>query len=215
MPRHAAAVALVALVFAASPAPAAGPSSKVPPTFEADVRPIFKAYCTECHGEAEKLKGGLDLRLKRFALKGGKNGPALVEGKPGESLLLERVKSGEMPPGKKKLTAAEIDTLKKWIAGGAKVEAPEPEALAAGFAITDDDRRWWALQPVRRPAVPRNLGPNGGASPIDAFLLAKLSGKGLGFNPPADRVALIRRVTLDLTGLPPTPEEVGAFLKAT
>src|SRR3954452_20512906 len=122
MPRHAA--ALVALVFAA-PALAAE-RSKVP-AFNADVRPIFQAYCTECHGEAEKPKGGLDLRLKRFALKGGKNGPAVVEGKPDESLLLQRVKDGEMPPGKKKLSAAEIDVLKRWIAGGAKVEAPEPD----------------------------------------------------------------------------------------
>src|SRR5262245_28698288 len=101
MPRHAA--ALVALVFAA-PALAAGPPKA--PAFNAAVRPIFQAYCTECHGEAEKPKGGLDLRLKRFALKG-----AIVEGKPAESLLLERVKSGEMLPGKKKLSATEIKTL--------------------------------------------------------------------------------------------------------
>ena len=207
MPRHAA--ALVALVLAA-PALAAGPS-KVP-AFNADVRPIFQAYCTPCHGEAEKPRGGLDLRLRRTASKGGKNGPAIVEGKPGESLLLERVKSGEMPPGKKKLGAAEVATIEKWIAGGAKVEAAEPEKLAAGFAITDDDRRWWAFQPVRRPAVPRNPDPKGSANPIDAFLSAKLAGKGASFNPPADRVTLIRRVTFDLTGLPPTPEEVDAFL---
>src|SRR5262245_28367969 len=114
------------------------------PAFNADVRPIFQAYCTECHGESEKPKGGLDLRLKRFTLKGGKSGAAVVEGKPDQSLLLERVKSGEMPPGKKKLSAAEIDTLKRWIAAGAKVEVVEPETLATGFAITEDDRRWWA-----------------------------------------------------------------------
>jgi mono/diheme cytochrome c family protein len=211
MPRYAAAFALSALALAV-PASAAEPA-KVP-AFNADVRPIFQAYCTECHGEAEKPKGGLDLRLKRFALKGGKNGPALVEGKPDESLLLDRVKSGEMPPGKKKLSAAEIDTLRKWIAGGAKVEAPEPETLATGFTITDEDRRWWAYQPVKRHAVPQFANPKFEVrSPIDAFLLAKLSEKGLSFNPQADRVSLIRRVTFDLTGLPPTPEEVDAFLK--
>src|SRR5262249_20744030 len=208
MPRHAA--ALVALVLAA-PALAAEPSKA--PAFNADVRPIFQAYCTECHGEAEKPKGGLDLRLKRFALKGGRSGPAVVEGKPGESLLLERVKSGEMPPGKKKLSAAEIATLEKWIAGGAKVEAPEPETLAHGFAITEEDRKYWAFQAIARPKVPSlSRDPKGSVSPIDAFLIAKLSDKGLSFAPEADRRTLIRRVTFDLIGLPPTPDEVEAFV---
>src|SRR5438067_7368831 len=93
--------------FLVLPARAAEPA----PAFNADVRPILQAYCTECHGEAEKPKGGLDLRLRRFALRGGKSGPAVVAGKPDESLLVERVSSGEMPPGKKKLSAAEIDVL--------------------------------------------------------------------------------------------------------
>jgi hypothetical protein len=202
------------LVFAV-PAFAAEPA-KSAPRFNADVRPIFQAYCTECHGEADKPKGGLDLRLKRFVLKGGKNGPAVVEGKPDESLLLERVKNSEMPPGKKKLSATEIETLKKWIAGGAKVEAPEPETLATGFTVTDLDRTWWAFQPVRRPTVPESRNPKSEIrNPIDAFLLAKLNEKGLSFNPPADRVTLIRRVYLDLIGLPPSPEEVDAFLQDT
>ena len=180
------------------------------PAFNADVRPIFQAYCTECHGEADKPKGGLDLRLRRLAVAGGKSGPAVVPGKPAESPLLERVASGEMPPGKKKLTAAQIDGLKRWVAAGAKVETPEPETLAAGFPITDDDRRWWAFQPVKRPAVPE-AGKS--ANPIDRFLSAKLSDKGLSLSPPADKVTLLRRVTFDLIGLPPTPEEVDAFVK--
>src|SRR5436190_24157935 len=109
MPRAATLLAVVAVLLATGPALAVDPAKA--PAFNADVRPIFKAYCTECHGEAEKPKGGLDLRLRRFALKGGKSGPALVEGKAAESLLIERVKSGEMPPGKKKLAAAELATL--------------------------------------------------------------------------------------------------------
>jgi hypothetical protein len=181
------------------------------PAFNADVRPILKAYCTECHGEADKPKGGLDLRLKRFAVKGGVSGPAVVEGKPDESVLLVRVKSGEMPPGKKKLSAAEFDTLKRWIAGGATVEAPEPETLATGFAITDDDRRWWAFQSVRRPKVPVNR-EEPSANPVDAFLQVKLREKKLNPNPEADRWTLIRRLSFDLTGLPPSPEEVEAFV---
>ena len=215
MHRHAASLVALALLVG-GPASGADPTAKPAPAFNADVRPILKAYCTECHGEAEKPKGGLDLRLKRFALKGGKTGPAIAEGKPDESLLLDRVTSGDMPPGKKKLTAAEIDTLKRWVAAGAKVETPEPETLATGFAITDDDRRWWAFQPIARPKVPELRVPNSTLrNPIDAFLLAKLSEKGLGFSPQADRVALIRRVYFDLVGLPPTPDDVEWFVKDT
>ena len=186
------------------------------PAFNAQIRPLFKANCFECHGEGEKLKGDLDLRLRRFAAKGGTTGPSFVEGKPEASLLLEKVTSGDMPPGKKKLTAAEIETLKQWIAAGAKVEAPEPETLAKGFQITDEDRKWWAFQPIKRSAVPTIQSPKSKVqTPIDLFLLAKLSDKGLSFAPPADKLTLIRRVTFDLTGLPPTPEEVDAFLKDT
>ena len=185
-----------------------------PPAFNAHVRPIFQANCTECHGEADKPKGGLDLRLRRSAVAGGKTGPAVVAGKPDASLLLERVAKGEMPPGKKKLTAAEVDAIRRWIAGGATVETAEPEALAAGFPITDEDRRWWAFRPITRPAVPAlSTEYSVLRNPIDAFLLAKLAEKGLTFAPPAGKVALVRRVTFDLTGLPPTPDEVDAFVK--
>src|SRR4051812_11062396 len=124
------------------------------PTFNAHVRPIFKAYCTECHGEAEKPKGGLDLRLRRFVLNGGKSGPVVVPGKPGESPLIEKVRAGDMPPTKKKLTAAEIDILERWIAAGAKVETDEPATLGTGSRILPEDRQYWAFRPILRPAVP-------------------------------------------------------------
>ncbi len=203
------ALALAAAAFLVGPAVAQTPRA---PAFNADVRPILKAYCTDCHGEAEKLKGGLDLRLRRLAVAGGESGPAVVPGKAADSLLVERVKSGDMPPGKKKLSAAEIDVLDRWVAGGAVVEGPEPEKLAPGLAIAPEDRAWWAFQPVKRPAVPEVRNPTSEIrNPIDAFVLAKLRGKGLKFNRPADRVALIRRVTFDLVGLPPTPEEAEAF----
>jgi mono/diheme cytochrome c family protein len=210
MPRHT--LSVIAVCAFVGPVAAAEPARA--PTFNADVRPVFQAYCTECHGESDKPKGGLDLRLKRFVAKGGTSGPAIVEGKPDESILMERVTRGEMPPGKKKLSAREIDILKQWIASGAKVEASEPESLVTGFAITDDDRRWWAFQPVKRPAVPA-LRNSKGELPkeIDAFLLAKLAEKGLSFNPPADRATLARRVYFDLIGLPPSPEVVDAFVK--
>lgn len=179
------------------------------PTFNAHIRPLFQAYCTECHGEEAKPKGGLDLRLRRFAVKGGESGAAVVAGKPDESLLIERIVSGDMPPGKKKLSPAEIDLLKRWIAAGAKVETDEPETLASGFRITEEDRRYWAFQPVRRPEPPAIAA----ATTIDRFLLAELTKRQLTFNPAAERAALIRRVTFDLHGLPPTPEEVAAFVE--
>ena len=206
-------VAPLLAVAIGSASPADEPVAESPPGFNADIRPIFQAYCTECHGEGEKPKGGLDLRLRRLALKGGDSGSAIAPGKPDASPLIGRVRSGEMPPGKKKLGAADIETLRKWVAGGAKVEAAEPESLATGFSITDEDRRWWAFQPIRRLAVPPDGNPKGEIrNAVDAFLSAKLKAKGLSFAAPADRIALIRRASYDLTGLPPTPEEVDAFV---
>jgi hypothetical protein len=200
--------------FAAAPAPTSAPDD--PPTFNAQVRPILKAYCLECHGEAAAPKGGLDLRLRRLILRGGESGPAIVAGRPDESLLVRRLQKGEMPPRKKKVPAAEIDVIRRWVAAGAPVEAPEPETLAAGFQITDDDRQFWAFQPVRRPAVPDLVMTHGGTrNAIDAFLFARLGAVGLNFAPEADRAALIRRVTFDLVGLPPTPEDVEAFVNDT
>jgi hypothetical protein len=169
-----------------------------PPAFNARIKPVFQAYCTECHGEADKPKGGLDLRLRRLVLKGGKSGPAVVAGKPDESLLIDKV------------TAAEVDLLRQWIVGGAKVEADEPATLAAGFQITAADRQYWAFRPVHQPPVPS--GGDRVRTPIDAFLAVKLRETGLAFSPDADRATLVRRVTFDLIGLPPTPEEVAAFV---
>src|SRR5204862_5100456 len=105
-------------------------------TFERDVRPILKAYCLDCHGAAESPKGKLDLRLKRFAERGGQSGPAIVAGKPGESYLLERLREGEMPPGEKKVPPEQIAIIERWIAGGAATLRPEPERLSPGLGIT-------------------------------------------------------------------------------
>src|SRR2546423_1676133 len=127
---------LAAALLAAPAAAGEKPVAVVPPTFEAQVRPLFRIYCFDCHGEGEKLRGGLDLRLRRLVVKGGDSGPAVVAGKPDESLLLQRVRAGEMPPGKKKLSKAEIEQIGRWIAGGAKVEHAEPEMIAAGMHLT-------------------------------------------------------------------------------
>src|SRR4051794_33836259 len=102
------------LSFAALWIPLAAPAAE-PPAFNAQIRPLFQSNGTECLGEAEKPKAGLDLRLRRLVVKGGKTGPAVVPGKPDESLLLDKVKTGEMPPGKKKLSPAEVELLRSWI----------------------------------------------------------------------------------------------------
>lgn len=179
-------------------------------TFEAQARPLLRAYCVECHGEGEKPKGGLDLRLRRTTLKGGKSGPAIVPGHSETSLLIQRVRDGTMPPGKKKLSAAETEILARWISQGAHVEKQEPEVASAGMLITPEDRSWWAFQPIRRNPAPAVSGLV--RTPIDSFILDRLTREKLTFNPEVDRVAFIRRATFDLTGLPPTPAEVEAFL---
>jgi mono/diheme cytochrome c family protein len=196
------------------PAPLlAQPAGKTEPTFETHVRPILKANCFECHGEGKKLKGGLDLRLRHFLVKGGKSGPALKPGKPADSPILERLRSQEMPPGKKKLTKDEIAVIERWIQAGAPAARPEPKELPLGFSISEDEASHWAFQPLRKVEPPIVKNAKLVRNPIDQFLLAKLEAKGLSFGPEADRTTLIRRATFDLLGLPPTPAEVDAFVK--
>lgn len=182
-----------------------------PLTFEKDARPILKAYCLECHG-GEAAKGNLDLRLKRFAEKGGDSGPALVAGNVEESYLLERMREGEMPPGDKKVPDEQIDLIEQWIAQGAHTLRDEPDSLPPGIGITPEDRAYWAYQPIQKPDPPKFGEGDRVRTSIDAFALAKLREQGLNFSPDADRRVLIRRATIDLTGLPPTLEEVDAFL---
>src|SRR5581483_8301069 len=105
------------------------------PTFETHVRPLLKAYCFECHGEGEKLRGGLDLRLRRLLVQGGDSGPAVEPGKRAESVLYEKISQGLMPPGKKKLSPAEVALVGRWIDRGAPAAGPEPQALASGFQL--------------------------------------------------------------------------------
>jgi mono/diheme cytochrome c family protein len=185
---------------------------------EQDVLPIFQVRCVACHGKREQ-KGGLDLRTQASRLKGGDSGPALVPGKPEASLIIQKLEGGNMPPvGLQKEyfvrspTEGEVETLKAWIAADCP-PAPERSALAADPLISEKDRQHWAFQPPRRPSVPEVRGQKLVRNPIDAFLLHKLEEKSLGFSEEAEPLALLRRVYLDLTGLPPTPEQVAAYVE--
>ncbi len=179
--------------------------------FEQHIRPILKAHCFRCHGEAGEIQGGLDVRLQRLMIKGGESGPAITPHQPDESYLLDRITSGEMPPGDLKLSQQELASIQDWIAAGAKTARPEPESLD-GPIITPEERSYWAFQPVTVPPIPSVEHSTQVQTPIDAFLLQKLEAAGLKFSPPADKRTLIRRVTFDLLGLPPTPEDVAAFV---
>lgn len=198
----------LALTSATASAAAASPT---PLTFEKDVRPILKAQCFHCHGEDGETKGELDVRLARFLLRGGESGPAVIAGDPAGSHLLELVKSGDMPKGKPALPEKQLRILEQWIAQGAQTARPEPEKLGPEHAFTDEERAWWSLQPIQRPPVPESQA---GANPIDAFIEAKLRENRLAFSPEADAATLIRRLSHDLIGLPPTPDQIARFEKA-
>ena len=174
-------------------------------TFEADIRPILKAHCFHCHGEDGSAKGGLDVRLQKLLIKGGKHGPAIAPGQAEKSSLFAKIRDGKMPKEQAKLPAAQIETIRLWIEQGAKTARPEPDSPDEW--ITNEERRFWAFQPIKNPTV-----PSGAANPIDAFLLRKLKANALGFSPEAAKRTLIRRATFDLTGLPPTPDEIAVFL---
>ena len=184
---------------------------------EHEVRAIFQVRCVLCHGSGDR-KGGLDMRTVASRLKGGKSGPGLVPGKPEESLIYQRIVKGQMPPDKlaKDLavelpTASETEKIRAWIAAG----APGPEAivLPPDATVKDADRQFWSFQPPKRPAVPEVKNQALVRNPIDAFLLEKLEAKGLRYSREADRLALMRRAYLDVTGIPPTPTEIDAYRK--
>ena len=180
-------------------------------TFERDIRPIFREFCFDCHGASSKLEGALDLRLVRFLAKGGEAGPAIVKGKPAESYLLERVRSGDMPPGEAHVPAEQIAIIERWVAAGAPTARPEPETLGPGVPISQEEREFWAFQPLATPTIPEYPPSERVRTPIDA-LLRQAMPEGLHFSPDADRLTLVRRLYFDVIGLPPSPEELQRWL---
>jgi len=187
-------------------------ATPVPPTaeqlafFESKVRPVLVTSCQPCHGSQVQMGG---LRLDSFAaiLKGGDTGPALIPGDPEKSLLVRAIRQSgplKMPKGRK-LSAAEIADIENWVRMGAPWPKGQPIKKAEKAPL-------WSLQPVKMPPTPKVKNAAWLKNPLDAYVLAQLESKELSPAPAADRRTLLRRVTYDLTGLPPTPEDTDSFL---
>jgi len=187
--------------------------------FEKKIRPVLAKECYECHSaSAKKVKGGLMVDTAEGLLTGGDSGPAIVPGKPAKSLLLSTMKHADadeslhMPPEKDMLPEEVLADFEKWI----KMGAPDPRDGKVTRKLAWDEKtakEHWAFKPIANPAVPKPADAKKFVkNPIDAFILAKLTEKKLTPSAPADKATLLRRVTYDLTGLPPTPAEMDAFL---
>ena len=194
-------------------APALPPSANVTVDFERDVAPIFAQKCEACHGSSQQMSG-LRLDSRAAVLKGGYSGAAIEPGKSGESRLIYMVAGipGRplMPMGSEKLSDEQIGLLRAWIDQGA--EWPEPKLAHRGATESRPKHPHWAFNAPQRPALPKVKNEAWVENPIDAFVLAKLEAQGIEPSPEVNRRTLARRVSLDLIGLPPTPQEIDRFL---
>jgi mono/diheme cytochrome c family protein len=204
--------ALFLLVALSGPASAAPPSAEGVEYFEKNVRPLLVQHCQSCHGP-QKQHGGFRIDTKADFLKGGDNGPVVVPGEPEKSPLIHAVRQDgtvkKMPP-KSTLEAPAVAILTEWVKQGSPWPDGGPAAVARTVAEVREQH--WSFRPVRKPAVPGVQDAAAVRTPVDAFILAELEKKGLRLSAAVDPRTLLRRVTFDLTGLPPTPEEVEAFL---
>jgi hypothetical protein len=201
----------------------AGLRAAAPLDYDKDVRPVLEARCFKCHGP-EKQKAGLRLDVKESALKGGESGePAIVPGNALKSHLLKLVTSNDptefMPPKGERLTMAEVELIKRWVEEGAhwnSVGGPDKPVeitqVEADAPLSEADREWWSF---KRPVAhePPTTRSRWGTTRVDRFILAKLEEAGIGPSSQASSREFVRRATYDLTGLPPTPEEVESFVR--
>ncbi|MCY2974319.1 MAG: DUF1549 domain-containing protein [Planctomycetota bacterium] len=183
--------------------------------FENDVRPLLVKHCYECHSEDDP-KGGLRLDSRSLIMAGGDSGEAMVPGKPDESILIDAINYGdyEMPPTGK-LPDKEIAILTRWVSMGAPWPGEDPNApVRKKDRFDQEDRAWWAIQPVSRPSVPEVDATNSkwARGDLDRFVIDSMTKQGLAPAPEADKLATVRRLYLDVVGLPPTPEQVDAYL---
>ncbi len=189
--------------------------------FEKQIRPILVEHCYECHA-GDEINGGLQLDSRDRIRRGGDTGPAIVAGDLEKSLLIEAVRYEnrelQMPP-QNRLTPAQVLALEKWVSNGASDPRDSAPQAAESIGIQptgmsiEDGRRFWSFEPVIEPTVPKVLDATWVRTPIDTFVLETLEDKGLTPAPPADRRTLIRRVTLDLIGVPPTSEQIEEFVE--
>ena len=194
----------------------AAPSAEQVKFFESKVRPLLSAHCFECHSD-KKQKAGLRLDSREAVFKGSKNGAVVTPGHPEQSKLILAIsykdKELQMPP-EDQLSGEQVEILSSWI----KMGAPWGGAATATVAkskkrtITDQDRQFWSFQPVRDHVPPAVKDASWPWGEVDKFILAKLEAEGLAPAPVAEKVALVRRAYLDLHGLPPTPQEIDAFV---
>ncbi len=205
----------LAIVRAADPAPETGGSD----LFESKVRPLLVDRCYECHSADHKIKGGLRLDCRDGWAKGGDTGPAIEPGKPDDSLLIQAVRYQDrdlqMPP-KKRLSASEVAILEQWVAAGApdpRLSAPAVAKKQVGLSV-EEGRKFWAYQAPRKQIVPAVKNEAWPLGEIDRFILAKLEEHNLSPAPDASPEILVRRLSFDLTGLPPSQEQIDAFVKS-
>ncbi|MEP7364455.1 MAG: PSD1 and planctomycete cytochrome C domain-containing protein [Acidobacteriota bacterium] len=181
--------------------------------FEMKVRPVLAKNCFACHTQSKM--GGLALTSRDDLLKGGKSGPAVKAGDPDQSLLIQAIRQThdklKMPPAGK-LPDDDIEVLSQWVKAGAAWPEHKVAPKADGYHITAEQRAWWSFQPVHKPAPPSVKDAAWPKTDIDRFLLAAMESKGIKPVAPANRRTLIRRVAYDLTGLPPTADEVRDFV---
>lgn len=184
--------------------------------FEINIRPLFAQHCLECHG-ADKANGNLAFLSRDDLLRGGTLGPAIVPGKPAESRLISALRHTgklQMPKSRPRLDEALIQQFERWIAMNAPwpaTDVTEPPKIRTKFAIYESDRDHWAFQPVVRPELPAVAQHAWPRDDLDRFILARLEAAQLAPAPTASRQTLIRRLSFDLTGLPPTPEDLVTF----
>jgi mono/diheme cytochrome c family protein len=204
-------LALIGVLLSVPASPAASRAEEQPTQidFDRDVKPVFAKHCISCHGP-DKQRGDFRLDRKLDALRGGESGASIHPRKAADSPLLRRVTSTDkdtmMPPKGERLSEAEVATLKLWIEQGAKW----PDDASSATNPAD----WWSFKPLKKPTVPTINNPQFTIhNTIDNFILAKLSDKRLSPSPEADRRTLTRRLYFDLIGLPPTPDEIDAFVK--
>lgn len=212
-------IAATSGLYAAATSPTPAMSSSDLQFFENKIRPVLVDRCYKCHSrDADKVKGGLMLDTREAWLHGGNSGPAIVPGKPDDSLIIQAIRYKDedlqMPPKGDKLTDQQIADITEWVRRG----APDPRSLVSKGSSSSYGgvgRDHWSFQPIKKPAVPVVDNAAWCQNPIDNFVLAKLEANDMKPNEAADRRTLIRRVTFDLTGLPPSEKDIQAFVNDT